>query len=56
MQTAHLKALKDKHERLEKSIHTEQTHVARNSALIEKLKKEKLHLKEEIARYEERSA
>jgi hypothetical protein len=50
MQNSHLKALKDKHEKLERNIHDEQTHAARNEALIETLKKEKLYLKERIDR------
>ncbi|MFH1158126.1 MAG: DUF465 domain-containing protein [Pseudomonadota bacterium] len=50
MQTSHLKALKEKHEKLERSIHKETTHPARDATLIEKLKKEKLRLKEKIER------
>ncbi|MCK4946528.1 MAG: DUF465 domain-containing protein [Alphaproteobacteria bacterium] len=48
MQTSHLNALNEKHEKLEQSIHEETTHPARNTVLIERLKKEKLHLKEKI--------
>ena len=52
MQTSHLKALKEKHQKLEREIHGESTHAARNDAMIERLKKEKLHLKEKIERAE----
>lgn len=52
MQTAHLKALKDKHAKLERNIHREQVHAARDEVLIERLKKEKLYVKELIARNE----
>ncbi len=50
MQTSHLKALRDKHEKLERDIHGERVHAARNDVLIERLKKERLHLKERIDR------
>ena len=50
MQTSHLKALKSKHSKLERDIRSEQTHAARNEELIERLKKEKLYIKERIAR------
>lgn len=50
MQHSHLKALEHKHKKLERVIHSEQTHAARNDLLIERLKKEKLCLKEEIER------
>jgi len=50
MQTSHLRALNEKHEKLEQNIQKETTHPARNTVLIEKLKKEKLHLKEKIER------
>lgn len=49
MHTAHLKALKNKHTKLEHDIHCEMNHPSRNEVLIEKLKKEKLHVKEMIA-------
>jgi len=49
MHTAHLKALKNKHTKLEQDIHSEMSHPSRNDMLIEKLKKEKLYLKEMIA-------
>ena len=54
MQTSHLKALKAKHRKLERDIHSEQTHAARNEFLIETLKKEKLYLKELIDRMQGR--
>ena len=50
MQTSHLKALQNKHNKLEQDIHSERAHPARNEDLIERLKKEKLHIKERIAR------
>ena len=56
MQTSHLKALKTKHSKLERDIHSEQLHPARNEELIERLKKEKLHVKERIARSQESDA
>ncbi len=52
MQTSHLKSLKNKHTQLEQKIHDEQNHAARNETLIERLKKEKLHVKELISRSE----
>lgn len=56
MPTAHLNALKRKHLQLEKNIHDELAHPARNEFLIERLKKERLRLREEIERNERRSA
>lgn len=50
MQTSHLKALKNKHRKLEQDIHEEETHAARNDLLIETMKKAKLYLKEKIER------
>jgi hypothetical protein len=52
MQTSHLKALKDKHSKLEREIHNEEVHASRNEVLIETLKKEKLFIKEQISRSE----
>lgn len=49
MHASHLKALKEKHTKLEHDIHSEMGHASRNDVLIEKLKKEKLHIKELIA-------
>lgn len=49
MHASHLKALKDKHSKLDHDIHAEMSHACRNDILIEKLKKEKLHVKELIA-------
>lgn len=54
MQTSHLRSLKAKHRKLERHIHEEQTHAARNDMLIERLKKEKLQLKELIERLQGR--
>lgn len=54
MSAAHLTALKSKHEMIERSIHEEQKHPSVNSVIIERLKKQKLHIKEEIARMEGR--
>jgi hypothetical protein len=53
MQASHLKALKEKHTKLEQDIHSEQIHAARDDGRIERLKKEKLHVKELIVRTEE---
>jgi hypothetical protein len=50
MQASHLKALQEKHEKLEQDIRNESNRAARNEALIARSKKEKLHLKEEIER------
>lgn len=50
MQTSHLRALNEKHEKLERSIHKEMTYPAHNTTLIERLKKEKLLIKEKIER------
>ena len=50
MQTSHLTALKKKHEKLEQTIRKELVHADRDDALIGKIKKEKLFLKEEIER------
>lgn len=52
MQTSHLKALRAKHQKLERDIHSEQGHAARNELFIERLKKEKLRLKEMIEHVE----
>lgn len=48
MISTHLASLERKHAHLEKKIHDEQTHTSGDDLLIERLKKEKLHLKEEI--------
>jgi len=53
MQTAHLKALKTKHSKLEQDIHSEMAHASCDDNRIERLKKEKLHIKEQIARTQE---
>jgi hypothetical protein len=53
MQASHLKALQQKHSKIERDIHAEMTHAARNNILIERLKKEKLHIKELIVRTQE---
>jgi hypothetical protein len=53
MQTSHLKALQNKHSKLEQDIHAEMVHAARDEVRIEKLKKEKLHVKELIIRTQE---
>ena len=50
MPNSRLKALQDKHEKLEENIRCESTHATRDETLIEQLKKEKLLLKEEIER------
>ena len=56
MQTSRLQSLKEKHKKLEQSIHKETAHPARNTLLIERLKKEKLHIKEKIERIKKTSA
>ena len=56
MQTSHLQSLKEKHEKLEQSIYKETTYPAQNTMLIERLKKEKLHIKEKIERIKKTSA
>lgn len=48
MASAHLTALKKKHEDIEKKIHLETVHAARDEQTIRKLKEEKLFLKEKI--------
>ncbi len=50
MATAHLSALKKRHEELELRIHGELKHAARDEAQIRRLKEQKLHLKERIER------
>ena len=54
MPSSHLNALNEKLEKLERDIHHESTHAARNDLLIEKMKKERLLLKEEIERSEKK--
>lgn len=55
MQASHLKALQDKHEKLDQDIRNESNRAARNEELIARIKKEKLHLKEEIERVQKAS-
>lgn len=50
MAQAHLSALKRKHEALEEKIRQESAHAAKDESAIRRLKEQKLHLKEEIAR------
>ena len=50
----HLRALKQKHEKLEKNIHKELTHPARDEGAIKKMKEQRLHLREEIEALEAR--
>ena len=50
--TTRLGALKSKKEKLENHIHCESKYAARNEALIDKLKKQKLQIKEEIFKIE----
>ncbi len=52
MQASHLKSLKDKHDQLERKIHAERTRPSHSDVTIERLKKEKLKVKELIARME----
>lgn len=49
---ARIASLKEKHEALEKSIHEEQKHLGSSDIAVEKLKKEKLKVKEEIEKLE----
>jgi len=49
---ARLASLKERHEALEKSIHEEQKHLGSSDVVIDKMKKEKLRLKEEIEKLE----
>jgi hypothetical protein len=55
MQTSHLKALQNKHSKLEQDIHAEMAHAARDETRIEELKKKKLYTKELITQEEARS-
>lgn len=48
MQAQHLKALEQRHEKLEECLHQEQCHAARDAARIDQLKKEKLLIKDMI--------
>jgi len=50
MSLARMESLENKHQKLEKSIDKEESYPARNQNLIDKLKKEKLQLKQEITR------
>lgn len=53
MTHAHLRALQKKHEDLEKKIHEETTHAAKDEQAIRKLKEQKLYVKEEIEKLKE---
>ena len=53
MLASRIESLQNKHEKLDEAIRKESLHAARDEALIEKLKKEKLQLKEEISRLEQ---
>ncbi|MBI1214714.1 MAG: DUF465 domain-containing protein [Alphaproteobacteria bacterium] len=53
---AHLQALQKKHEELEKQIHRENSHAARNDVAIRRLKEQKLHIKEQIERLDQNRA
>jgi len=55
MQNSRLKSLQDKHKKLEQDIRSESCRAAGNNMLIDQLKKEKLHLKEEIERMKKAS-
>ncbi len=54
MSTAHLKALRKKHEELENLIHQENTRPAPNDQEIRRLKEQKLHLRDEIEKLQEK--
>lgn len=47
-QSAHLEALRSRHQALEKEIAAEMKHAARDSIHLSELKKEKLRIKEEL--------
>ena len=49
---AHVQHLQDKHARLEANIHEESVRPLPDFGVINQLKIQKLHLKEEIARYQ----
>lgn len=53
MATAHLSALKKRHEDLDHRIDLELKHAARDEAQIRRLKEQKLHIKERIQRLQE---
>lgn len=48
--SSHVNALQSKHAGIEARLHDEMTRPAPDAAMIQQLKKEKLRLKEEIAR------
>lgn len=48
-----IEALKLRHAEIESQLHTEETRPAKDEAKVHQLKKEKLTLKDEIARLEE---
>lgn len=50
LQSSHLKMLKNKHSNLEKAIHNELKRPYPNDNVLHVLKREKLHIKEEIYR------
>ncbi|MCA0903967.1 DUF465 domain-containing protein [Erythrobacter aquimaris] len=49
MHSSHVDALKAKHAGLEARLHDEQTRPAPDIAMIQKIKKQKLRIKEELA-------
>ncbi len=51
MEASHMSALIEKHAVLERQIHAEMNRPARDDALIQKLKKAKLRLKDEITHH-----
>ncbi len=53
MATAHLSALRRRHEELEGRLEDELKHAARDELVIRRLKEQKLHLKERIERMRE---
>jgi hypothetical protein len=54
MARAHVKALQKKRETLEKKIHQELVHAARDEQAIKRLKRQRLHVEEELSRLDAR--
>lgn len=54
--TARIESLKKRHTEIEQALHTEEARPAQDEVKINKLKREKLSLKDEIAKLEEEQA
>lgn len=50
MAVSHIRALQEKHEKIEQKIHQELKHPAHDDQTIKKLKLERLHLQEQLER------